>query len=362
MESNSIQEMNLKSVQTGLLGKPIKSYFMILCFSLPVILLIGAYLYMTVSYQKLSLFNTVVHENGKYTLLEVIFYFRHFSWEMPGKAIYSLFIVGLFYYYGNASAKREKHKGGNIPGSRILISGISVAGILIITVLITVYKFGIIETLHGMLQYRTSEIKPVSFGSHWRNHFLSNIVLFSASAFLICLYRIVCCGGWVKRKYAGLYFIAGGLFILLSIAFGFSADSFKTPSYLGHQLREIFGSDIPITMLLSAGTLICLELRYDRAGKAAATYQQPTGKSILYLLRWLVPVVLISGYIIIRVLSLDISGEMSKLPGAQSWSVPDIFAWHFFEHSLDYIFVVSFVYFLYLLTLRAELTKNLNEE
>ena len=329
-----------------------------ICFAIPAVLLVGAYLYMTFFYQKLWLFDTIVHENGKYTLLEVIFYFRHFSWEMPGKAVYSIFVVGIFYYYGNPVATGGIHNGGYVPKNNIYLTGVLAVGIIIITTLISVSNYGIAETMHGYFQFRTSEIKPLVFGSHWKNHFLSNIVLFCASAFLICLYRIVFCGGWMKRKYAILYFIAVGIFVLLSIIFGLTNDSFETPSYLGHQLREIFGSDLSVTMFLSVAVLIYFELRYDRKNNAPAAFRKLDRKNILYLFRWITPVVLITGYTVIKVLSIDISGEMSKLPGAKQWTVIDIFAWHFFEHVLDYFFVVFSVSFLYLLTLKMEFGKK----
>ena len=97
-----------------------------------------------------------------------------------------------------------------------------------------------------------------------------------------------------------------------------------------------------------------LESKYDVGSHVAADTGCLNRKSILYLLRWLTPAMLILGYIVMKVLSLDISGEMSKLPGTRHWSVIDIFAWHFFEHVLDYFFVVFSVCFLYLLTLRMQ--------
>lgn len=357
--NKDIRDRKPETGRSGLYGPQVKSLAIKMLFGIPAVLLAGAYLYMAVFYHKIWLFDTIVHENGKYTLLQVIFYFRHFSWEMPGKAVYSFFLVGAFWYYGNAPARGEKT---DIPYRNVLLSGVALFAIIVITILVTTYKVGVTETLHGLLQYRTSEIKPVDFGSHWRNHFLSNIVLFSASAFFICLYRTLFCGGWVRRKYANLFFISVGIFVLLSIFFGINADPFTAPSYLGHQLREIFGSDLPITMLLSMAVLIFLERKYDRQDMQPALTEQLVRRSRPYLLLWLMPVVLISGYIVLKVLSLDISGEMSKLPGTENWTVINIFAWHFFEHSLDYVFVISLVSFLYLLMLRSEFGRKKADE
>jgi len=333
--------------------KPVRNYFLLMCFFLPIMLLIAAYIKMVFFYQKLWLFNSIVHENGKYTLMEVVFYFSHFNWEMLGKTVYALLLVGVFYYYGN-NPIREYEKTTIVPQSRIILSGMIVFSIVLLTLITTINKLGINEAMLGFLQYRTSEIKPIAFGSHWRNHFLSNIVLFSASAFMILLYRVTCCGGWKKRKFSYLFYISWGIFIVLTIFFGFTRDPFETPSYLGHQLREIFGSDLSITMPLAVSVLIFLEQKYEPGSRITTDNGLKQHNFILYLMGWMIPVVSISAFVVFRVLTLDISGEMSKLPGTRHWSVLDVFAWHFYEHSLDYVFVISLVYFLYLLTLSIE--------
>lgn len=349
---------DLEIVCSGFFEKLIKSFPIIICFSIPAILLIGAYLYMSIIYQKPWLFNTVVHENGKYSLLEVIFYFRHFTWEILGKAVYSCFIVGVFYYYGNALSRRSRNVIVNIPQSRILLSGFLVFSIVVLSIIATSYKFGFKEAMLGFSQYRTSEIRLQDFGSHWRNHFLSNIVLFSASAFFVLLYRIVFFGGyWVKRRYSNLFFISSGAFIFLAVFFGFTKDPFATASYLGHQLREIFGSDLPITMLLAIGLLIYLEERYDNGREKIKVERQENHNNVLCLIYWSLPFIFISSFLVLKILSLDISANITKIGSTENWSVLDVFARHFFEHSLDYLFVVSFVYFLYLFTVRMEFKK-----
>ena len=89
--------------------------------------------------------------------------------------------------------------------------------------------------------------------------------------------------------------------------------------------------------------------------------EQETRKRIIpYLVYWSIPAILATGFLILKVMTLDISGEIDKLGSTKGWSTLDLFAWHFFEHSLDYAFVACFVYFLYVLTLRLELKKVAN--
>ena len=336
--------------------------WVIICLAIPGIFLTGAYIHMCLFHEKLWLFNIVVHERGKYTLLEVILYFRHFLWEVLIKVVYSLFIVGTFYYYGKPVVRINESPVSNIPAIRILISAVFALGIVVVSVLMAANQVSYKEAVVGLFQYRTHELRPLQFGSHWRNHFLSNIVLFSASAFFILLYRMVTDDGyWVKRRFSYLLPVSLWIFVLFTFFFGLTMDPFETPSYLGHQLREIFGTDLSITMFLTMGALIHLEGRYD-AGKVdrEIKYREHKKNNFLRLFALSLPVILITGFLIRKVLSLNISSEIAKLGGTKGWSTLDLFAWHFFEHSLDYVFAVSLVYCLYLLTLRIELRRGMN--
>jgi hypothetical protein len=72
-----------------------------------------------------------------------------------------------------------------------------------------------------------------------------------------------------------------------------------------------------------------------------------------------VPAVLISLFLILRVSSLDTATEIAKLGSTAGWTKLDLFAWHFFEHTLDYFYVMALACFLYLLTLRLDLRRTL---
>lgn len=332
-----------------------------LCFGIPAALLIGAYLHMAMRYNKIWLFDTIVHERGKYTLLEVILYFRHFIWELPIKTVYALFIVGAFYFFGNKGAVTKDTGSSYISLHKIVISGILALVVGLTAFLMTANTYGFVEAFTGLLQSRISEIKPLTVGSHWRNHFLSNIVMYASTISVILMYRIYAeKGKWGKRRFSFLLPLTIMLFILITFIFGINLDPFNIPSYLGHQLREVFGSDLTITMLLSLGILIHLEGRYD-TGKTTNRMNNDTKKPrqtvVCFLISSIIAISL-SLFLIIKVLATDISSEMAKLGSTAGWSKMDLFAWHFFEHSLDYIYTGCLVYFLYLLTLKIERGKR----
>jgi hypothetical protein len=316
----------------------------------------GAYLQMCIFYEKLWLFDTVVHERGKYTLLQVIFYFRHFLWEVPIKLVYSLFVVGAFYYYGKPVTTIDKSRTSDVPVKGMVISGVFALGLVLYSIFMAGSEIGFKDALMGLMQYRTHELRPLEFGSHWRNHFLSNIVLFCTSVVFILLYRRLNSNEfWIKKRNSGLFPVAIGIFVSLTLLFGFTQDPFVSPSYIGHQLREIFGTDLSVTLFLVMGTLIHLEKKYDL--EQSHSSEKDTDfrkKNIAHIFYWAFPGAVCAGFLIIKVLTFDIGTEMGRLGNTNDWSVLDLFAWHFFEHSLDYIFSVSLVYCFYLLALKRE--------
>ncbi len=340
----------------ALSAKPARNYFFLICFSLPVLLLVGAYIKMAFFYQKLWLFNTVVHENGKYTLLEVIFYFKHFNWEMPIKILYAVFIVGTFYYYGNPLETKRRALARSNSSKWTLVSFVFLLTIVAVTTASNIIQDGFRETALGFFQYKTADARPPEFGSHWRNHFLSNMVLFSATAVVIILYRLISCNGmWERRRFYYLLPFSIALFITLTFIFGFTMDPFINPSYLGHQLREIAGTDLPVTMLLTTGLLIYMEEKFDSKKEINKIKKKEKRLIVRHLTALIIPAVLPTVYLILKVLSLDVSGEIASIGKTANWSVLDLFAWHFFEHSLDYLLAGSLVCFIYLLTLKKEL-------
>jgi len=316
---------------------------------------------MAFKYDQLWLFDTIVHERGKYNLLEVIFYFRHFLWELPMKTLFAFILVGIFYYFGNPFPEEQMNKNIPIPSRVILWSGLIALLIACIAFMMTTLEHGFKEALLGFFQSRASELRPLQYGSHWRNHFLSNIVLYCTSVAAVLLYRLIINEARChKRTFWFLFPLSAGFFILITLIFGFTMDPFQTPSYLGHQLREIFGSDLTITMLLTIGILICLEEKYDITSVRDRLLGETNRKKLLrHVLFWLIPAVIISLFLIFKVLNLDISNEMSNLGSTEGWTKIDLFAWHFYEHSLDYLYSSALVVFVYLTTLRIEMRRRL---
>jgi hypothetical protein len=325
-------------------------------FLIPVLLLVGSYLYMAATYHKGWLLDTVVHENGRYTLLQTILYFRHFSWEILGKATYCMFLVGVFFYYGNPVKRNSVARSIGICKWKIILGAILTASIVAMALLMAARQVGWQEMLFGFLQYRTNEKSALEFGSHWRNHFLSNVALFSCSGFCIWAYRtLIQERAWIMRR-SRVFFGAGLVFVGLTLIFGFNRKQFEAASYLGHQLREIIGTDLSITMLLAISLLLYLENKYDSA-EEIVDCSKIVRKRFLAAFCWITPVVLSTAYLAFKISNLNIAVELAKVSKTSNHSILGTFCWHFYEHSLDYLFVIVTVYWLYLWLLKTE-SKN----
>ena len=115
-----------------------------------------------------------------------------------------------------------------------------------------------------------------------------------------------------------------------------TAEPFRDPAFLGHQLRELFTHAL-VTLPLALGT--CLALARTSANPAPSTPHPAL---------W--TVVLSGGLAILSGAFLLVASLMTD---AQSHGQATGLAWlllpHFFEHSMGYVFVPALAGFLYVL-------------
>ena len=201
---------------------------------IPIFTFSWAYLRMAIVYGKLNLLNVIVHENGKYTLLETILYYDHFMRELFISAFLALFIVGFFLYYGSERPRKRIQM-----GKYVVIGFFTLIIFLLVVFLGSILKVGLEETSLSLFQYKTSD-DLIEFGSHWRFHLLSRIGLFTSSAAIISFYRIVNDKTlWKKSKYAlPILLVVSIGFLIATLLFGITSQPFSDARYLAHQGRE----------------------------------------------------------------------------------------------------------------------------
>lgn len=340
------QSTALPAVRSGLRIDPFA-----LCIFLPVLTWVVSYLQMALKYRDFWLFNNIVHENGELTLTGTILYFNHFMRELPMEAMWAVFGVGVFMALGSTGRR-------TMPEDRrrqwVAILTIALAAFTLAAVMGSINTVGFRSTLMDLGQARNRSELEWARGPHWRNHLLSNIASFGLFLLLVWAYRYFWCGRNTRTEGVAAKLIAGSVafYVIASLAFGINSDPFINPQYVGHQIREIFGNRIPLSGFILLGTLIFWERRSRQLddGQGLLTSRLGTGWGLLGFVLLVVP----TAYLCLNVLlSGHIGTGIAKAAEGRDWTVIDLFAFHYFEHILDHVFVVLLASVVYLIGLGA---------
>lgn len=195
--------------------------------------------------------------------------------------------------------------------------------------------------LENLAQYHTRETGPLVWGAHWRYHFLERIA--------DCGLAFALAGAlWIAegrqaidddRPDASLAVVAVGLFAAATLVFVPTAEPFRDPQFVGHQLRELFTHAL-VTVPLALGTCLALARRFAavvavRSTRSAAPVYAAAAISVSC-----------GAFLLAASVLLD-----SRAYG-QKASLAELLFPHFFEHSLGYLLVAAIAGFLYLLPRR----------
>lgn len=297
------------------------------CLALPLITLLTSYLALAFFHGTFWLGNVVVHESGRYTLLETIFYTRHFMRELPMCVMTAAALAIALYRYTPLSPIGGSTR--NRVASYCRISYLGALSVLLLSTWSALEQQGLHNTLLDVLQYRTRD-NVIRFGSHWQYHLLHLFFVFPTALGLSYLIRSWT-GRLAQRSQRGrvLTTLWWTLFILASITLGFGPESFTEPLYLAHQIREI-ATHAAITIPLALGTTLAVEEKLSTNISDSHIYPRYS-KGILFLgIAALAP-----AFILIQLSDTPVLSLAQK----QS-SYVDLFASHAFEHTLDYVFTI----------------------
>ena len=276
---------------------------------LPVAVLSAAFVILCVHHGTAWPWNVVVHEDGRRTLLDTIFYFDHAVGELPLDLLLSAAVAGAMLCAFPAPAARPL--------------GILVAICLALDAIIIA---GARTPVSYLFQFHTRDDEPMVYGSHWHYHFLSQAALMLLPLIFVLI------------KYNRVLVTAWTIFAALTIVFGISSDSFIDPRYLGHQARELFTHTL-VTIPLAIATVI---YSVGRTPRSAA------GPQAGFKLHWkpFLMFLLLSIYLAAGVL---VTGARHQ---AQSADWTAVICAHFFEHSFSYLIVPTHAQLFYLLGAR----------
>lgn len=292
------------------------------CVALPTLVLAAAYAWLCVAHQTLWVWDEVVHESGRYTLTQTVFYFSHFLREIPALIAMALFTLAAL---GGASVQDPKAA----PSRRgTYTAALLAAGALaLLAFAIAAIQHGPGEALRHLLQEYTRD-DVASFGSHWHYHWLSTLWFAFAAPLLV---RLGALWGGVaprsdrtrhRRSWVAAWFYFGGM----SLVFGFSDAIAIDPLYIGHQAREI-----------ATHTLVTLPMALAIAAwidRGHASVESGPRLTPGFQWRELAAVAAIAIYLGIATLADNVVAV-----GQGKGDLASMIAAHFFEHSLDYVFV-----------------------
>lgn len=277
---------------------------------------------------------SVVHEDGVRSMLGTIFFFEHAARELLPDVVLAMAVAGAVRWHFPFDEARGR--GGVANRWRTALATVTAATVTIILVG-TAATAGVSAIFDNLLQLHTRAGAPLVWGAHWRYHLLERLaqilLAFSVSGvFWIFAQRPVGRGATSRPR---LYLGALVLFVVATAVFRPTLEPFGDPTFLGHQLRELF-THVLVTLPLALG--VCFNL----AHKFSSATGGHSGRSL-----W--PIVVVGAasigcgaFLLAASLASDAQSQ-GQVTGLAALIFP-----HFFEHALGYVLVPALAGLLYM--------------
>ena len=303
-----------------------------------------SYIYLAYYHSTLNLWPVIIHEGGRYTLLETVLYASHFLGHVYVHVTLSFLFVGCFcLFHAPDSLPIRTFKTFVMPIVFLII-------FLLISIVISLHLFGREETFSYLLQKKQS-VTVYAQGGSWNLHLPSTMMLFLLiPAYLYVTLYLIRRSIGINLSGFRLIGVACLLFIIITICL--NHDLYKPikvgwtdPRYLAHSVREL--ATFPLTYFPLA---LCLLLKNNF--NAQAIHTQRVHSTLHWKLLLIVALVFLVLFIYQCLISLKsgISNLAQKPTFAKDGQlgVPYLLASHYFEHVLDTIFFACFCYILVL--------------
>lgn len=294
--------------------------------ALPLGVLVAMYAWLAIAHRALNLFPVIVHESGRYTLLQTIFYVSHFLREIPVDVVIALSAASAalsLWSPAPRSAADRLRLAALCGGLALVVAAASFAAAAVAD--------GAASARLDLLQYRTRDDESAP-GSHWNYHLLSSLwFLLGALPVLRLTMATLGLGASAPAARVRARVVSWGYALLLSLAFGVSSLAWTSGRYAGHQARELL-THVPVTLLLTAAALIAVvgPAAFERDGRSLGTRLAAAVRRDLA--SW-IAILAIAVFLAIRTLG---GGGLEE--GQSGQGVAGMVAAHFFEHVLDYVF------------------------
>jgi hypothetical protein len=309
----------------------------LLLLSLPTVYFVASYLYLACWHGRLWLFDTVVHENGRLTLLGSLLYYDHFLACLPMILFFALCVAGGF-------ALGARGVSSTVPRRAILLARNALLPLpvfIVLTLLASVRVFGWDETRAFLFQYyeRDGILSP---GGSWNQLQVSNLPIALGSISLAFAWACSWSGPkagvsrpLVWRGLATLGF-ALVLFLTLTLCWWPGWSSFLNPRWLAHSIREI--ATYPLTgipIALAAVTAAHLWITRQGGRLPSLPLTLPVFSMVLFGLA----VAVVAGQLLLlQDTNIHVIAQKPAF-APNGLSIPYLLAAHVFEHWLDFALI-----------------------
>jgi hypothetical protein len=312
------------------IAAPLPAWTLVL-IGVPALYVLVSYAYLARWHGRVTLWNTIVHENGRLSLLGSLLYFDHFLGCVPMVAFFAFCTAGGFAAAARAPELPDPGR-AQVLAVALLGGGVSLVIIAFIASLRTV---GWQRTMDYALQ-RIERDGVLSRGGTWNQLQLSNIPIALGIVALSSSTEMVLNPAreapLSMLRYAGIGCLLVGLALNVAITVAGRCDfrTFLNPRWLAHSIREI--ATYPFTGVLLA--FLCVVL-VERALSGIDTVAIHVG--LLPLLVIAVSVAMAIGQLLLLRDAPVL--EMAQRPAfaKHGLSISYLMASHVFEHALDFV-------------------------
>jgi hypothetical protein len=291
---------------------------------IPAATLLGAYGWLALDHGTPAVFAVVVHENGRLTLAETIFYWRHALREVPLAGAYAVASLAAVAAYGPHRTRA--------PSLRWRATALGGAVLVVVVAwTATARTLGTGVAWQELHQTHLDDGAALQAGVHWRFHLLATVAYAAAAVVLAAGLCRGFDGGWRAPSRATRACATGALALVVLVPtgiWGLTAEPFADPRYLGHQAREV-GTHLLVTLPLSFAALAAVG--GWRAGPGAAGVQPRPVRDVT--------VAAVAAAVAVAYLGLGsvlADAARAARPGARLSSLVGA---HYYEHALDYVLV-----------------------
>jgi hypothetical protein len=297
-----------------------------------------AYLVLACYHGRVWLGNTVVHESGKFTWLQTVFYASHFLGHLPSLTVIGCLLVAALRLWQDPDSHSLSCSHASY--------GLAIAGFLIGSVVLSLLLFGPDNTLSYFSQSRQSEVRLEPGGS-WLLHVPSTILLapFLVVYAFVVVWLVTGVFPRLRRADYRLYGVALGIFIIATLLavpapLRTLPAIWTDPRYLAHSVREL--ATFPLTFF----PLPFYFLFRTRPLRPPGTASSSAGFPLLITCA----LIFLAGFAYQVVASLHAGvGELAQHPAfapPTGLPVSYLLAAHYFEHVLDTIYFTLLCLFL----------------